>query len=285
MTKGNPLRSRADVISDVLAYCPPNNFLYLAGVSKTWREMWLTVHGQHKSTAISTAAPSPARTKWVLDDDTFWLTAAQQETMSPDTYKMSTHSSNNNDGGSNIFLLLAAAGNLFGLKAAARKLQWNSSKAWSWRSSHHHKRCTSSFVSLARRRVPEIAAELGHLKMLKWAVCQEGCPLNPNVWFFAGKRGSLGVLEWLHRRGCPSDLYSCTAGAASGGNLAALKWSRERGHGWDRFVCFSAARLGNLEMLRWARSQGCPWDKHRCASVAGANGQRAVVEWVDSHQS
>lgn len=230
------------------------------------------------------AASSPARTKWVLDDDMFWLTAAQQEIMAPGTYEVSTNSSNN--GSNNLFVLLAAAGNLFGLKAAAAKLRWNNSKkSWPRRSSYHQAGCTSNFIILARRRVPEIAAEIGHLEMLKWAVCQEGCPLNRKVCFFAGKRGSLGVLEWLHRRGCPSDLYSCTAGAASGGNLAALKWSRKRGHGWDRFVCFSAARLGNLEMLRWARSQGCPWDKPRCASIAGANGKPAIVEWMNSHQS
>lgn len=266
------LGSRTDVISDVLAYCPLNNFLYLAAVSKTWRAAWLTARGQHKRTATSMAASSPARTKWVMDDEMFWLTAAQQQqNMMPTTYP------------TNIFLMVAAAGNLFGLKAAARKLRWNSKNS-SPRSSYRQNGCTGTTISLARRRVPEIAAEIGHLEMLKWAVCQEGCPLNPNVWFFAGKRGSLDVLEWLRTRGCPTDLYSCTAGAASGGNLAALKWSRQRGHGWDRFVCFSAARHGNLEMLRWATREGCPWDKHRCASIARANEHHAVVEWVISCQ-
>lgn len=285
MVTGNPMGSRTDVISDVLAYCSPNNFLYLAGVSKTWRAVWLTARGQPKHTAISMAASSPARTEWVLDDDMFWLIAAQQEMrMVPITsYKMIANSSNNN---SNIFIMLAAAGNLFGLKAAARKLRWNS-KSWSRSSScsYHQQEYTSNNISLARRRVPEIAAEIEHLEMMKWAVCQEGCPLNPNVWFFAGRRGSLGVLEWLSKRGCPTDLYSCTAGAASGGNLAALKWSRQRGHGWDRFVCFSAARLGNLEMLCWATRQGCPWDKHRCIGIAGANGHHAVVEWMNGHDT
>lgn len=283
MTTSNPLGSRTDVISDVLAYCPLNNFLYLAGVSKTWRAVWLTAHGQHKHTAISMAVSSPARTKWVLDDEMFWLTAEPKETvLVPTTDKMNTNYSNSSG---NIFLMFAASGNLFGLEAAARKLRWNDNSLL--RSSNHLLKPgrTSHSNCFARRRVPEIAADIGHLEMLKWAVCQEGCPLNPSVWFFVARRGRLDVLEWLHRRGCPSDLYSCTAGAASGGKLAALKWSRQRGHGWDRFVCFSAAHLGNLEMLRWATRQGCPWDKHQCASIARANGHHNVVEWLNSHQT
>ena len=270
---GNPLGSRVDVISDVLAYCPLDNFLYLAGVSKTWRAAWLAARGHCNNTAISKAASSPTRMKWVLDDNMFWLTAAQQQehTTTPTTHnKMSTRTSYHNS--SNIFITAAAAGNLFGLKTAARTLRWNS-KSWLRKSNN---------ITLVRRRVPEIAAEIGDLEILKWAVCQEGCPLNPNVWFFACKRGSLDVLEWLRKRACPTDLYSCAAGAASGGNLEALKWSRHRGHGWDRFVCFAAASAGDLEMLRWATSQGCPWDKQRCASTAEANGHHTVVEWVNN---
>ena len=288
MAAVNPLAERTDAISDVLAFCPPHDFLYLASVSKTWRAVWVSTCGRGKWTAISMAASTPARTEWVVDDDSFWLSAMRQLIASSTANKNGTasfdSSSSSSSSSNDIFCVTAAVGNLVGLKVAARKLGFGgSSEDLLWSSRVNLTVRESSNLCLARRRVPEIAAEIGHLEMLKWAVSEEGCPLNPVVWFFAGKGGSLNVLEWLRGRRCPKDMYSCAAGAAAGGNLEALKWSRRRGHGWDRFVPYSAARAGDLEMLRWAAEQGCPWDRNWCAGVAAANGHGAVVEWVNSY--
>ncbi|CAN0367036.1 unnamed protein product [Hapterophycus canaliculatus] len=118
--------------------------------------------------------------------------------------------------------------------------------------------------------------------MLKWAVSQQGYLLSPSVFYFAAKSGNLEVLEWLVAHGCPTDLYSCAMGAAYSGNLKALKWSRQRGHGWDRFVCFSAASRGDLKMLSWARGNGCPWDRHQCGRVAEVHGHQDITEWVNA---
>jgi len=282
MMTANPLAGRTDVIADVLAYCPPHDFFYLASTSKTWRAVWVSACGRGTQTAISMAASTPARTKWVVDDESFWINA-RRHLVEVSTRNKSATSFSSRDSRSDILCTTAAVGNIAGLKVAARKLGW-SCKGWPCSSRAHKRRDWNRKVYLARRRVPEIAAEIGHLEMLNWAVSELGCTLSPFVWFFAAKGGSLDVLEWLRGHGCPNDLYSCTAGAAAGGSLEALMWSRRSGHGWDRFVPYSAARAGNLEMLRWATRQGCPWDRHRCAEVAASNGHSTVVEWVNNHE-
>jgi len=242
----------------------------------------VSTFGRGKRAAISMATSTPARTTWVMDDESFWACARRHLTEMSTTNK-STRSFCSGDSSSSDI----AGGSMVGLKTAERKLGW-SCKDWpcSSRGSGGHQRgwCANSKVCLAQRLVPEIGVEFGHLETLNWAVTDQRCPLSPFVWFFAEKGGSLDVLEWLRSHRCPKDLYSCAAGAAAGGSLEALKWSRRRGHGRDRFVPYSAARAGNLELLRWATWQGCPWDRHWCAEVAAANGHSAIVEWVNNRQ-
>ncbi len=270
MATENPLAGCTDIIANVLAYCPPHDFLYLASTSKTWRAVWVSACDRGRRTAISMAALTSTRTQWVVDDESFWL-CARRDLAEMATTRITPPSFCNSDNRNDILCMTATAGNILGLKVAVRKLGWGR-KGW-------NRKCY-----LARRRVPEIAAEIGHLEMLSWAVSEQGCTLSPFVWFFAAKGGNLDVLEWLRMHRCPKDLYSCAAGAAAGGSREALKWSRQRGHGWDRFVPYSAARAGNLEMLQWATRHGCPWDRHRCGEVAAANGHSTVVEWVNNDQ-
>ncbi|CAM9213946.1 unnamed protein product [Ectocarpus fasciculatus] len=267
----------ADAISEVVAYCPPDDFLYLASVSKAWKTVWVSASGRPKQTSVLMASASPARTKCVLDDPSFWRTAEKQVMRDATSKKASCRLTNN------IFYMTARAGNLFGLKLAAKKLG-----CWSRRSSRLHNKTTtttssssrSNNMDIIRRQVPQLAAEVGDLEMLKWAVCTQGCPLSKGVILLAAYAGDVKMLEWLTASGCPSGLYDVTVGAATGGSLAALKWAKERGHGWDRCVCSLATERGDLSMLTWAREHGCPWDKDKCAETAANRGHSAVLEWI-----
>lgn len=96
----------------------------------------------------------------------------------------------------------------------------------------------------------------------------------------------------------------CTAAAAGGGQLEALKWLRENGCLWDELTCKYAAGGGDIgyahndmpndsgfpeqplvytsrhfEVLKWARDNGCPWDGHTMFSAA-ARGDIELMSWL-----
>ncbi|CAM9392657.1 unnamed protein product [Ectocarpus sp. 4 AP-2014] len=288
MVPGHPLMNTADVISEVVAYCPPDDFLYLASVSKAWKTAWvMPASGRRKQTSVLMASATPARTKCVLDDPSFWRTAEQQ-VMTDATGNQEKCDRREVINDNNIFYTTARAGNLFGLKMAAKKLE-----CWNRRGSRLHDKTTiirnsstitttnnSNNMDIVREQVPQLAAEIGNPEMLKWAVCAQGCPLSKGVFRLAACAGDLTILEWLTANGCPSGLYDVTIGAAAGGSLAALIWAKQRGHGWDRGVCSLATERGDLRMLTWARDHGCPWDKDTCSKTAANCGQCAVLKWI-----
>ena len=212
MLGNNPLDDQEDIVSDVLSFCPSNEFLYLAGVGKVWKAAW-TRSGRPKRTSVRSAAIFQTRTAWALGDPKLWETTLHF---------------------SELLGSAAMSGNLAGLKATARKI----GPAW-----------VSPKFS---RNVAGLAAAGGHVETLEWALEQ----------------------------GCPCGLYTCAFAAAESGDLGLLKWARKKGHAWDRFVCYYAARGGHFEMLKWAKEQGCSLDKLSCGDVAAKMRHREIEEWV-----
>ena len=74
----------------------------------------------------------------------------------------------------------------------------------------------------------------------------------------AAEYGHLEVLKWARENGCPWDILTCTYAAAKGGHLEVLKWARENRCPWNIWTCAYAAWGGHLEALKWARQNGCP---------------------------
>ena len=117
-----------------------------------------------------------------------------------------------------------------------------------------------------------------HLHVLRWLEERGYRPRDTYLCALAASRGTICVLEWLTRRGCPWD--SCTSSfAAEYGHLATLKWARRRGCPWDKGTCTRAARNGHLDIVKWARKHGCPWDARTC-SHAAAGGHMDVLQWA-----
>ena len=154
--------NRVDVVSDVIPFSPPQTFLFFAGVSKTWKKAWFAT-GYPQETNVCEAAATQARTEWFLDDPMF-RDACQR---SVDRF---------GDFG-NVMFLTAAAGNLGGLKAATSAYD----SRWAYT------RCGV--------QVTTVAADGGHLEVLKWASAQ-GCPLGLQTTFAASRAGRLNVLQW-----------------------------------------------------------------------------------------
>ena len=59
--------------------------------------------------------------------------------------------------------------------------------------------------------------------------------------------------------------------AASGGQIDALEWARDRGMHGGAESCMLAACKGHLHVLQWLREDGATWDSHviSCAEEHG----------------
>ncbi|WZN65965.1 putative ankyrin repeat protein [Chloropicon roscoffensis] len=140
------------------------------------------------------------------------------------------------------------------------------------------------------------AAFQGSVEILRWLVEDKGWELNVETDRWAGRGGSVEVLEYLNfitTRGLLEYLggegYEFTKaachGAAIGGSLKALKFLRglEPPCPWDVNTCSHAAYGGHLEALKWARSQDppCPWNEMTCADAA-RGGHLEVLKWARS---
>ncbi|WZN65501.1 putative ankyrin repeat protein [Chloropicon roscoffensis] len=145
------------------------------------------------------------------------------------------------------------------------------------------------------------AAFQGSVEILRWLVEEKGWELNKHTGEWAGRGGSVKILEHLRGRGykfdvmacdgaamgghlealkffggldppCSVDVWSCADAAAKGGQLEVLKFLRAQDPPcpWNYRICSWAAQGGHLDVLEWARSEDppCPWDEMTCQEAA-----------------
>lgn len=124
-----------------------------------------------------------------------------------------------------------------------------------------------------------IAARMGHLELLRWALTLDDFNVNERtasgphygkafniLKLEAMKGGQYTTLMLLHDKFAWKNVRNnfCER-AAIGGSVAILRWLRETLHcTWDERVCRTervcqtAAEHGNLDFLQWARDNGAP---------------------------
>jgi len=126
-----------------------------------------------------------------------------------------------------------------------------------------------------------VAAEGGHLEVLKWAR-EHNCPWHgEDVCSDAAGGGHLEVLQWARDHDCPWDKTTCEC-AAQHGFLEVVQWARAHGCNCDEITCGCAAASGNLELLRWVRENHCPWNELTCAGAA-VSGKLDILQWARDH--
>lgn len=165
------------------------------------------------------------------------------------------------------------------------------------------------------------AAQNGRVDVLEWLYeneeLEEGleeCMLVDFSAEMACVSGYLGVVKWMHSKGCIWNNYRCARAAATGGHLELLKWLRWEDWEFDdslgrtlvgcglqcghlevlKFVydegfettfvpgCSmdSAVKRGHLECLKFVEARFCSLDYHRCAVVAARHCQIEVLSWL-----
>lgn len=88
----------------------------------------------------------------------------------------------------------------------------------------------------------------------------------------------LGILKYLHKKGCPVDNTSCII-AAMEGQLEVLKWLNENQCPWSPMACTFAATNGHLEALQYLHEHGCPWNELTCTGAC-EGGHLSVVQYL-----
>ena len=127
-----------------------------------------------------------------------------------------------------------------------------------------------------RTRVMSDVILPGRAALAKWALA-EGCPrkneeVGDNMVHVAAEYGHLELVKWLcGEGGFAMDKYVMRYAAGSG-NLELVKWLRGEGCPWDWRTCLYAVAKGHVEVLRWARENGCEWrveDRDKAAAELG----------------
>jgi len=81
-------------------------------------------------------------------------------------------------------------------------------------------------------RTCAMAAKNGHLELLKWARANQ-CPWDAWTCAYAAMNGHLELLKWARANQCPWDEWTCAL-AATNGHLELLKWARSNGCRWNK---------------------------------------------------
>lgn len=145
------------------------------------------------------------------------------------------------------------------------------------------------------------AAASGSLELLEY-LSSKGCPRDETACSMAAERGHLHVLKWLRGSNpCQWDERACQR-AVEGGQFEVLKWLRSYSiHAstggpcpWGESTCASAAEAGRLDILEWVREgegsfrpdgtyDPCPWDCSTCY-FAMVGGHLDLLKWVRSEE-
>ena len=90
-------------------------------------------------------------------------------------------------------------------------------------------------------------------------ICKQNvlCDKYPFLYFYCATLNNVSLIKKLIKFNPKHNIY-ITCGAAYGGHLDVLKWTRENGCEWDWRTCSNAAENGHLHVLKWARENGCP---------------------------
>ena len=128
-------------------------------------------------------------------------------------------------------------------------------------------------------RLLALVAGNGSLADLQDAASLGGGTLTAEVFRSAAGSGSLDVLRWLHKVGCPWG-PEATAAAARNGRLEALQWLRANRCPWNIMTIVSAAQAGHIRVLDWAVTNRCPNREPYTVACAARAGQLEVLKWA-----
>jgi hypothetical protein len=237
----------------VLEYVGLDNWLYIALISKSWLQDYITCFGSCRQTRLNCASY------------TLLLHAGYREA-EPSNY---------------VCKAAAAQGQIYALAFAwqqgclcdATVMYIAASKGHLHIVQYLHENGCPWHIRTAR-----VAAQGGYLEVLTYAA--KFLPLHEAVFRSGLQGGHAHIIRFLLARGCCWNPISCYY-AAENGHLEVLIMAHEAGCEWISSMS-AAARNGHLDIIKYAQAHGCPWEGNVC-DEAVANNHLAIVQYAHEH--
>eukprot|EP00953_Heterococcus_sp_UTEX-ZZ885_P027614 14795-Heterococcus_DN1.PRE.2 len=257
------------VLQNVLSYVGPGHYLFVAAVSKWWKEVCSTSICQQlavsvedsyektiiscasKKTLYSSAFASPSRVKFAYESGLDWAVLACQRA-----------------GGRCSDVATLARAHSLGMQYTSATMsgaaQCNKLAKVQYL---HEQGCPWWHWQL------DVAARSGFYEVVRW--CHEhGCawPNPGNALHYTAAGGSVELMIWMMQQsGTQLSKYLMSAAAAKG-QSAMCQFLHDQQCEWDNYSTNAAASGGHAELLRWLVDNGCPWDAEELCLAAAESG-------------
>lgn len=283
-TQRSTAMANMDILHTLAEYIVPKQYVFLAPVSKVWREAW----GKRPPvTVYATADSTVSQLRYSLDcnlpRDRVQVCAAIARV-----------------GSVEVLQFARASGCVWDHTTTAQAARAGALGLLRWATQAGCPRTEETCASAAR------GGHLGVLRHLR----ETGCPWNERTCFLAamvskvfelvevksilnvvallvlprnrrllnnrahcipiGERLPMPVSE--HQRAysnSPRMMFPRHDNFSQGGHLDILKYARANGCGWHEDTSLAAAGAGFLGVLRWAIEEGCPCNWRTCSAAAG----------------
>jgi hypothetical protein len=277
MESSNPLLYSDVVLQNVLSYVCPGNHLFVALVSKRWKEIYGALVSQQ---LIADAVYSEVRCgpEMTLCSAAFASPSTVQLALASEL-SSSSEATQRAAGKYGDIATLAKAHALglrytkAAMKSAAQcnklaEVQYLYLQSCPWPLNLLEEAASNGFLELLRwcyelgcpwgdaSAATRYAAESGNVELMAWVLQQSGTQLSDDVMRTAAAKGYIDMCRYLYQQQCPWNASS-TREAAIKGHANLLDWLINNGCPWyARELCTCAASGGSVEVLTYLQKQG-----------------------------
>jgi hypothetical protein len=150
--------------------------------------------------------------------------------------------------------------------------------------SENHLNCFKIIVKnsrnfLIQKIIFKALARSGNLNFLKFFDSQNFSWKSEDFCWLAAESGHLNIIKWAIEKDCPFVVHHCVYSAIDLDKIDILFFFVDKGFPLDPIMCSVAAENGKLEMLKFLKKQLCPWDE-RTPILAAENGHLDVLKWA-----
>jgi hypothetical protein len=121
-------------------------------------------------------------------------------------------------------------------------------------------------------------ARAGHLTELVWAYNVMKVQMPEEITEHAAVSGNVKMLEWLRACGCALT-QKTSLNAAAAGHLSAVRYLN-RIDICDRQACTAAAENGHFPLVQWMIANACVWESRVVARAAAAYNDMPMLLWL-----
>jgi hypothetical protein len=294
------------ILQQVLEFAGPGQWLYLAKVSRKWRDCY--------AAAVAARRPTFGCVTYTSCNAVFSSTAnlqlackhgfnvalndkSQLPPVPAGLVQMRPSHVQSSAGRAKLDVLQAAfklgmqcTGSVaYGAVRDLAKLQWL----------YYNKKCPLKSMPLRG------AAHAGVLEVVKWLIEQglsptqgvsaavyqghlhildhlhsAGCELQESDCMTAARWSQLQALQWLRARNCPWDIDAVGYAVAAAGSMEILVWlQQQQGAVFTMITMCRAACAGEAALVHWLHANGCPWSEDvLCNAAAGAHSD--LFKWL-----